>query len=35
MIRADALFGRQIAEYVTLLMIFSSHAFSYHGWLWI
>jgi len=35
MIRAHSHLGGQITEYVILLMIFSTHAFSYHGPLWI
>ncbi len=35
MIRAHAHLGGQITEHMILLMIFSTHAFSYHGRLWI
>src|SRR5262249_38135895 len=35
MIRAHPHLGGQITEHMILLMIFSTHAFSYHGPLWI
>src|ERR1700757_1484140 len=35
MIWAHAHLGGQITEHMILLMIFSTHAFSYHGRLWI
>ena len=35
MILTHAHLGRQITEYVILLLIGSSHAFSYHTRLWI
>ena len=35
MILANAHLGRQVTEHVILLLIFSTHAFSYHTRLWI